>query len=109
MFAASFDPAGLQIMAVGVDGKFRSYSCEVCARIPGLLRLAQRRLEATGRASSPRPSSDAISGSRLGEPRLVAPGGIRSALQIMRFRRPRYAPGYVAGEHRWARLWRLRR
>ena len=40
MLAASFDPAGLQIMAVGVDGKFRWYSCEVCARIPGLLRRA---------------------------------------------------------------------
>jgi WD40 repeat protein len=49
MFAASFDPSGLRIMAVGIDGKFRSYSCEVCAGIPGLLRLAERRLEATGR------------------------------------------------------------
>ena len=53
MFAALFDPAGLQIMAVGVDGKFGSYSCEVCAGIPGLLRLAQRRLEATGPRAHP--------------------------------------------------------
>jgi WD40 repeat protein len=53
MFAASFDPAGLRIMAVGADGKFRSYTCEVCAGIPGLLRLAQRRLEATGRELTP--------------------------------------------------------
>jgi len=36
-------------MAVGADGTFRSYACDVCAGIPGLLRLAEQRIEATGR------------------------------------------------------------
>ena len=53
MFAASFDPTGLRIMAVSVDGTFRSYSCKVCAGIPGLLRFAEMRLEATGRELTP--------------------------------------------------------
>ena len=53
VFAASFDPTGLRIMTVGVDGKFRAYSCEICAGIPGLLRLAERRLEASGRELTP--------------------------------------------------------
>jgi hypothetical protein len=49
VLAASFDPTGLRIMAVGADGTFRSYACDVCAGIPGLLRLAEQRIEATGR------------------------------------------------------------
>ena len=53
MFAASFDPTGLRIMAVSVDGTFRSYSCKVCAGIPGLLRFAEMRLGATGRELTP--------------------------------------------------------
>ena len=53
MFAASFDPTGLRIMAVGGDGAFRSYSCKVCAGIPGLLRFAETRLEATARELTP--------------------------------------------------------
>jgi WD40 repeat protein len=53
MFTASFDPTGLRIMTVGVDGAFRSYSCKVCAGIPGLLRFAEMRLKATGRELTP--------------------------------------------------------
>jgi hypothetical protein len=53
MFAASFDPTGLRIMTVGVDGAFRSYSCKVCAGIPGLLGFAEMRLKATGRELTP--------------------------------------------------------
>jgi WD40 repeat protein len=49
MFASSFDSTGLRIMAVGADGTFRSYSCKICAGIPGLLRFAETRLEATER------------------------------------------------------------
>jgi WD40 repeat protein len=49
MFASSFDPTGLRIMAVGADGTFRSYSCKICAGIPGLLRFADTRLDATRR------------------------------------------------------------
>jgi len=49
VLAASFDPTGLRILTVGADGTFRSYDCEVCAGIPGLLRFAEARLEATGR------------------------------------------------------------
>jgi WD40 repeat protein len=53
VFASSFDPTGLRIMTVGADGTFRSYSCKVCAGIPGLLRFAETRLEATGRELTP--------------------------------------------------------
>jgi hypothetical protein len=53
LLAASFDPSGLRIMTVGIDGVFRSYSCKVCAGIPGLLRFAEMRLEATGRELTP--------------------------------------------------------
>ena len=47
--AVSFDPTGGRIAAVAADGTFRTYSCEFCTGIPGLLRLAERRLAATGR------------------------------------------------------------
>ena len=40
-------------MTVGADGTYRSYACEVCAGIPGLLRLAEQRLETTGRELTP--------------------------------------------------------
>ena len=53
VLAASFDPTGLRIMTVGADGTYRSYACEVCAGIPGLLRLAEQRLETTGRELTP--------------------------------------------------------
>jgi WD40 repeat protein len=53
VLAASFEPTGLRITTVGVDGTLRSYECEVCAGIPELLRLAEQRLEATGRELNP--------------------------------------------------------
>jgi WD40 repeat protein len=53
LFAASFGPTGTRIMTVGIDGTFRSYSCQICAGIPGLLRLADRRLDETGRELTP--------------------------------------------------------
>ena len=53
VLTASFDPSGLRIMTVGGNGTFRSYSCKVCAGIPGLLRLAAARLQATGRVLTP--------------------------------------------------------
>jgi WD40 repeat protein len=48
LLAGSFDPAGSTITTVGVDG-VRSYRCEVCGGVADLLRLADRRLAATGR------------------------------------------------------------
>jgi WD40 repeat protein len=51
--AASFDAAGRRITTVGIDGTVRSYACETCGSIPDLLRLAERRLAATGRRLTP--------------------------------------------------------
>jgi WD40 repeat protein len=51
--AVSFDPTGRRIAAVAADGTFRSYSCEFCIGIPGLLRLAEARLAGTGRQLTP--------------------------------------------------------
>lgn len=53
LLASSFDPSGLRIMTVGADGTLRSYSCKVCAGVPGLLRYASLRLRATGRELTP--------------------------------------------------------
>jgi len=53
VLAASFDATGLNIATVGVDGTLRTYSCEICGGIAHLLRLAERRLAATGRELTP--------------------------------------------------------
>jgi WD40 repeat protein len=53
VLAASFDATGLNIATVGVDGTLRAYSCEICGGIAQLLRLAERRLAATGRELTP--------------------------------------------------------
>jgi WD40 repeat protein len=50
---ATFDGSGRRITTVGGDGTVREYRCEVCADVPALLRLAERRLEATGRTLTP--------------------------------------------------------
>jgi WD40 repeat protein len=53
VLAASFDGVGRTITTVGVDGTLRSYRCEVCGAVPELLRLADRRVAATGRTLTP--------------------------------------------------------
>ena len=49
LLAATFDPGGRRIETVGVDGTIRAYNCAICGGVPGLLRLADARLAATGR------------------------------------------------------------
>lgn len=49
VLAAAFDRTGRRITAFGADGTLRAYQCEVCGGIPELLRLAERRVAATGR------------------------------------------------------------
>ena len=53
VLAASFDAAGDTVTTVGADGEVRSYRCVVCGGMPDLLRLAERRLAATGRELTP--------------------------------------------------------
>jgi WD40 repeat protein len=53
LLAVSFDAAGRRIATVGVDGTLRAYTCSVCGGIRELLRLAERRLAATGRTLTP--------------------------------------------------------
>ncbi len=62
VLAASFDPTGLRITTVGIDGTVRSYDCKVCAGIPGLLRLAEQRVEATGGELTPAERSRYLGG-----------------------------------------------
>ena len=47
--SATFDPRGRLIVTGGVDGKVRTYECEVCGTIDGLLALADSRLAGTRR------------------------------------------------------------
>jgi WD40 repeat protein len=49
VLAATFGKSGRSIATMGSDGTLRTYRCEVCGGIPELLRLAERRLAATGR------------------------------------------------------------
>lgn len=49
LLAATFDPTGRRIATFGTDGSLRAYACEVCGGTAELLRLAERRLDATGR------------------------------------------------------------
>jgi WD40 repeat protein len=53
LLAATFDATGRRIATVGVDGTLRAYACDVCGGTTELLRLAQRRLDATGRTLTP--------------------------------------------------------
>jgi hypothetical protein len=47
--AIAFDPSGRTIVSGGADGSVRTYECEVCVGIDGLVELAERRLASTGR------------------------------------------------------------
>jgi WD40 repeat protein len=42
---ATFAPGSHRIVTGGVDGTIRTYTCEVCGRVPLLLRLAEERLD----------------------------------------------------------------
>ena len=42
---ATFAPASHRIVTGGVDGTIRTYTCDVCGRMPALLDLAERRLD----------------------------------------------------------------
>jgi hypothetical protein len=53
VLAAAFDATGLEIRTLGIDGTLRAYSCDICGRPQQLLRLAERRLAATGREVTP--------------------------------------------------------
>jgi WD40 repeat protein len=53
VLAATFDRTGRRITTVGGDGTVRMYRCEVCVDVPALLRLAERRVEGTGRTLTP--------------------------------------------------------
>jgi WD40 repeat protein len=50
--SAGFDPTGRTIVTGGVDGTVRTYRCELCGGIEELVKLAERRLAATGRELS---------------------------------------------------------
>jgi WD40 repeat protein len=50
--SAGFDPTGRMIVTGGVDGTVRTYRCEICGGIEELVKLAERRLAATGRELS---------------------------------------------------------
>jgi WD40 repeat protein len=47
--AVAFAPTGHRIATGGEDGSVRVYTCEVCGRVPALLRLADERLDAARR------------------------------------------------------------
>jgi WD40 repeat protein len=44
VFSAAFAPRGYGVVAGADDGTIRAYSCDICGRVPALLRLADRRL-----------------------------------------------------------------
>jgi WD40 repeat protein len=50
--SASFAPDDRTIVTAGADGTVRTYVCDVCAGIDGLMSLADRRLAVTGRRLS---------------------------------------------------------
>lgn len=62
VLAATFDGTGRRITTVGGDGTVRVYRCEVCADVPALLRLTERRVEATGRTLTPAERSRYLGG-----------------------------------------------
>jgi WD40 repeat protein len=51
--AATFDPSGRTIVTGGIDGTVRTYRCELCGDVTGLMALAEARLAATGRELTP--------------------------------------------------------
>ncbi len=42
--AVAFSPHGLRILTGGEDGSVRTYDCQLCARLPGLIALGRERL-----------------------------------------------------------------
>ena len=44
VFSAAFSPTGYRVVTGSEDGTVRTYTCEICAGVPALLRLADRRL-----------------------------------------------------------------
>ncbi len=50
--SAAFSPNGRAIVTGGVDGTVRTFRCDLCGGLAALLRLADRRLDATGRSLS---------------------------------------------------------
>jgi WD40 repeat protein len=50
--SAAFSPNGRAIVTGGVDGTVRTYRCDICGGLGELVRLAGRRLDATGRRLS---------------------------------------------------------
>ncbi len=46
--SAGFDPTGRTIVTGGVDGTIRTYRCDICGGLDELVKLAERRLAATG-------------------------------------------------------------
>jgi WD40 repeat protein len=51
--SASFSPEGRRILTASDDGTVRLYTCGICARIPGLVRLAEERLVQVSRGLTP--------------------------------------------------------
>jgi WD40 repeat protein len=51
--SAAFSPNGRAIVTGGVDGTVRTYRCDICGGLGELVRLADRRLAATGRELTP--------------------------------------------------------
>src|SRR6185369_925603 len=50
LVGAAFTADGARIVTASVDGTVRTWRCQTCARVDGLLALARRRLAATGRS-----------------------------------------------------------
>jgi WD40 repeat protein len=50
--SVAFSPNGREIVTGGVDGTVRTYRCDMCGGLGELVRLAGRRLDATGRSLS---------------------------------------------------------
>jgi WD40 repeat protein len=46
--AAEFAPGGYKVFTAGQDGTVRTYTCDVCAPLSGLLALADRRRASVG-------------------------------------------------------------
>jgi WD40 repeat protein len=49
LMSAAFDRTGRTIVTGGVDGTVRTYRCDLCGGLDELIRLAERRLDVTGR------------------------------------------------------------
>jgi WD40 repeat protein len=51
--SATFGPTGATVVTGGIDGTVRTYTCEICGGIDDLVKLARKRLAATGRELTP--------------------------------------------------------